>query len=154
MATTGQKILTSQKRLVIEAVNEMTGPFTAQDVCERMAKMRSRASRATIYRMLTELTQEELIREFWLPSNRRVCVRSDQPLVCVIECADCGKIEFPDAKRVRIEMGLTDTSDVQTTIHRKVRCPRLHARGSCAGTKPNATPPGYRKAVKDASRNS
>lgn len=121
MATKGLKILTTQKRLIMDVVKGIVGPFTAQEVCEKMARIRPKVSRATVYRMLTELNGEGIIREFWLPNNRKICIQGGNTIVGILECADCGKIECFDIKN--LELGFSPADDVQTTIHRKVRCP-------------------------------
>jgi Fe2+ or Zn2+ uptake regulation protein len=93
MGTKGLKIDTWQKRVVQQAVERLTAPFTAQDVCDAVSNSRPKVSRATVYRMLATLCAEGRVREVSLPDGRRVCATiSEAGALCIIECSDCGRL--------------------------------------------------------------
>jgi Fe2+ or Zn2+ uptake regulation protein len=92
MGTKGQKLDTWQKRIVQEAVEQLTAPFTAKDVCLALTKSRPKVSRATVYLMLSTLCLEGRVREVSLPDGRRICANvAEEGAICIIECSDCGR---------------------------------------------------------------
>lgn len=131
MRTVGTKILTRQKRIVREAVQTMPNPFTAKDVCDSLATARPRVSRATIYRVLTLLREEGALREFWFPNGRRVCIRADDRIVQIVECADCGLLQCPPLSAAAQKLAAKNS--LETILYQKMNCPR---RGIGCGRRP------------------
>jgi Fe2+ or Zn2+ uptake regulation protein len=123
MPQTGATYLTIQKRIVMDAVKGMPTLFTARDLCDALAANRPRVSRATVYRVIAILRNEGSIREVWFPSGKRICINSDEPLVCIVECADCGDLRYESTERFSTLLANVGEQHVlHATVHQRVSC--------------------------------
>ena len=123
MGAKGQKLLTTQKRLVSEVIEEIEGLFTAHDLCARLADRQAKVSRATAYRLLAMFCSGGKVLEFWLPGGRRVCARSGGSFHRITECETCGRLEYSATENGGSEGPLQrEETILHTTIYQRVNC--------------------------------
>jgi Fe2+ or Zn2+ uptake regulation protein len=93
MPLKGSTFATRQRRIVREAVARYAHPFTARDVCEALAPLEPKVSRATVFRVISAMTSEGRVREIVLFDRRRVLVNvSGDSALCLMECSECGRL--------------------------------------------------------------
>lgn len=133
MPTKGSKYETWQKREIQAVIDGLNTPFTIKDVCDALARLRLRVSRATVYRVLGSLCLEGRIREIFLPDGRRVCAHAlEGATLCIIECVDCGKLSSCDASGVdsclSAEAKRRCLNPLHTSAYMRVKCDATQCR--------------------------
>jgi Fur family ferric uptake transcriptional regulator len=90
---------TAQRDAIVEVIFSSEEHFTPEELFERFRKIGSNASRATVYRTLTLLTEAGLLHEIDLGDGQTTYDPNffDRPTHNHLICLDCGKVtEFED----------------------------------------------------------
>jgi len=128
---------TGQRDVIVKAAFSKDDHFTADELYDRVRKMDSETSRATVYRTLSLLVEANLLREIDLGDNQTTYDPNflDKPSHNHLVCIDCGKvIEFEDPNIDIMNSCVTRRHGfkaVQQTIKIEASCEQLRQKGVC-----------------------
>ena len=83
--------ITNPRILVLEALLEIKNPITIEDL---QSKLQNKVAKSTLYRVLNDLKNINIINEFTSPDNNIVIELSleDDPHHHHLFCSDCGEV--------------------------------------------------------------
>ena len=128
---------TPQRNAIIDIIFESDDHFTADELWERIRKMNSKASRATVYRTLGLLVEANLLHEIDLGEDTKTYDPNfnDKPAHNHLICIDCGKVlEFEDTPLELLNDCLTRRMGFRPksqSIRIEANCEILRTKGSC-----------------------
>jgi len=129
---------TPQRDEIIEIIFATDEHFTPDDLFDRLRLAGSRASRATVYRTLTLLTEANLIHEIELGDGQTTYDPNffDRPTHNHLVCVDCGKVvEFEDSHLNLLNDCVTRRlgfRPVRQSLRIEAACERLRKNGTCS----------------------
>ncbi len=128
---------TPQRDAILDVIFASHEHFTADDLWERLRKSRTPASRATLYRTLSLLTEAGLLQEIDLGDGQTTYDPNflQRPAHNHLVCVDCGKvIEFEDEHlnllndRLARRLGFRP---VKQSLRIEACCEQLRTQGRC-----------------------
>ncbi len=128
---------TVQREQIVDIVFSRDEHFTAEELFERVRKVDSETSRATIYRTLSLLVEADLLRQIDLGENQVTYDPNflDKPSHNHLLCTDCGRVvEFEDEHvdnligSVSRDLGF---KAVRQSIKIEANCEELRLKGRC-----------------------
>ena len=128
---------TPQRDEIVEIIFATDEHFTPDDLFERLRSAGSRASRATVYRTLTLLTEAHLIHEIELGDGHTTYDPNffNRPTHNHLVCVDCGKVvEFEDSHLDLLNDCVTRRlgfRPVRQSLRIEAACERLRKNGTC-----------------------
>jgi Fur family ferric uptake transcriptional regulator len=128
---------TSQRDVIVRSVFSKDEHFTAEELFERVRKMDSDTSRATVYRTLGLLVEANLLREIDLGDNQTTYDPNfvDKPSHNHLVCIDCGKVvEFEDLNLDLLNDCVTRRlgfKPLRQSIKIEANCEQLRQKGRC-----------------------
>ncbi|MEJ6642163.1 MAG: transcriptional repressor [Akkermansiaceae bacterium] len=128
---------TPQRDEIVEIIFATDEHFTPDDLFERLRSAGSRASRATVYRTLTLLTEAHLIHEIELGDGQTTYDPNffNRPTHNHLVCVDCGKVvEFEDSHLDLLNDCVTRRlgfRPVRQSLRIEAACERLRKNGTC-----------------------
>ena len=89
--------VTNPRIVVLEALLEIKSPITVDDL---LSQLRNKVAKSTLYRVLNDLKEINILNEFSTPDNQTVVelILEDHPHHHHLFCSDCGEI-------IDVEMG-------------------------------------------------
>jgi len=128
---------TTQREQIVSVVFSRDEHFTAEELFERVRKVDSETSRATVYRTLGLLVEADLLRQIDLGENQVTYDPNflNKPSHNHLVCIDCGKVvEFED-DNVDIQTDSVSRSlgfkTVRQSIKIEANCEQLRLNGRC-----------------------
>ncbi len=128
---------TGQRDRIIKAAFSKDEHFTADELFDRVRKLDSEASRATVYRTLSLLVEADLLREIDLGENQTTYDPNfhDKPSHNHLVCIDCGRVvEFEDSHLDLLNDCVTRRlgyKPVRQSIKIEASCEQLRTKGIC-----------------------
>ena len=128
---------TSQRDIIVKAAFSKDEHFTADELFDRVRKLDSETSRATVYRTLGLLVEADLLREIDLGENQTTYDPNflDKPSHNHLLCIDCGRVvEFEDSHLEMLNDCITRRlgfKPVRQTIKIEANCEQLRLKGRC-----------------------
>ncbi len=128
---------TVQREQIVEVVFSRDEHFTAEELFDRVRKMDSETSRATVYRTLGLLVEADLLRQIDLGESQVTYDPNffDKPSHNHLVCIDCGRVvEFEDERvdsqtdSVTRQLGFRT---VRQSIKIEASCEQLRVAGRC-----------------------
>lgn len=87
---------TKQRQIVLDAVRESAGShFSVEDIYSRITKKGIQLGKATVYRHINELQEEEVIRKFVTEVGKSACYEFAGEVSCScyhFKCTNCGEL--------------------------------------------------------------
>lgn len=128
---------TMQREQIADVVFSKDEHFTAEELFERVRKVDSETSRATVYRTLGLLVEADLLRQIDLGENQTTYDPNflDKPSHNHLVCIDCGRVvEFED-ENVDIQTDCVSRrlgfKAVRQSIKIEANCEQLRLKGRC-----------------------
>lgn len=128
---------TTQREQIVSVVFSRDEHFTAEELFERVRKVDSETSRATVYRTLGLLVEADLLRQIDLGENQVTYDPNflNKPSHNHLVCIDCGKVvEFED-DNVDIQTHAVSRSlgfkTMRQSIKIEANCEQLRLNGRC-----------------------
>ncbi len=128
---------TSQRDVIVRAAFSSDEHFTADELFDRVRKICTDTSRATVYRTLSLLVEANLLREIDLGDNQTTYDPNflDRPAHNHLLCIDCGKvIEFEDSHIELLNDCVTRRlgfKPVRQSLKIEANCEQLRQKGRC-----------------------
>lgn len=128
---------TNQRDAIIKAAFSKDEHFTADELFDRVRKVDSETSRATVYRTLSLLVDADLLREIDLGENQTTYDPNfiDKPSHNHLVCIDCGRVvEFEDSHLDLLNDCVTRRlgfKPIRQTIKIEANCEQLRLNGRC-----------------------
>ncbi len=128
---------TNQRETIARVAFSRDEHFTADELFDRVRKVDSETSRATVYRTLGLLVEADLLREIDLGENQTTYDPNflDKPSHNHLVCIDCGKIvEFEDTHLDLLNDCVTRRlgfKPLRQTIKIEANCEQLRTKGRC-----------------------
>lgn len=128
---------TPQRDEIVNVVFASDEHFTPEELFDRLRAAGSRASRATVYRTISLLTEAELIHEIDLGDGQTTYDPNfhDHPNHNHLVCIDCGKVvEFADSHLELLNDCVTRRlgyRPVRQSLRIEANCDRLRNGGNC-----------------------
>ena len=128
---------TSQRDEIVEVIFATDEHFTPDDLFDRLRQAGSRASRATVYRTLSLLSEARLIHEIELGDGLTTYDPNfiDRPSHNHLICIDCGKVvEFEDDHLELLNDCVTRRlgfRPVNQSLRIEAACEKLRKSGTC-----------------------
>lgn len=132
---------TKQREAVTTLIFRTQEHFRPEELCERLRKSDSSASRATIYRTILHLVESGMLREISLGGGERLYDPNflKSPHHNHLVCIDCSKIvEFEDPNLDIMQNCITRRmgfSPTEKALRIEGRCDMLRLLGSCKNLK-------------------
>jgi len=125
---------TVQSRIILETVREMHFHPTADEICARVAEKRPGISRATVYRVLGNLSEEGLILRVAIANAPdRFDFTTYEHAHCL--CSECGRVFDLPMDSFPAISGKTDTNGFTV---KKVYITAVGVCKDCSNSKPEA----------------
>ena len=128
---------TSQRDAIVKAAFSKDEHLPADELFDRVRKLDSETSRATVYRTLGLLVEADLLREIDLGENQTTYDPNflDKPSHNHLLCIDCGRVvEFEDSHLDLLNDCVTRRlgfKPVRQTIKIEANCEQLRLKGRC-----------------------
>lgn len=128
---------TNQRETIVKAAFSKDEHFTADELFDRVRKVDSETSRATVYRTLSLLVEADLLREIDLGENQTTYDPNflDKPSHNHLVCIDCGRVvEFEDSHLDVLNDCVTRRlgfKPIRQTIKIEANCEQLRLKGRC-----------------------
>jgi len=136
---------TNQRKAVTTLIFRTQEHFRPEELCERLRKSDSSASRATIYRTILHLVESGMLREISLGGGERLYDPNflQSPHHNHLVCVDCSKImEFEDPNLDIMQNCITRRmgfSPTEKALRIEGHCDRLRLLGTCKNFKDSST---------------
>ena len=128
---------TSQRNAIVTAAFSRDEHFTADELFDRVRKVDSETSRATVYRTLSLLVEADLLREVDLGDNQTTYDPNflEKPSHNHLVCIDCGRVvEFEDSHLDLLNDCVTRRlgfKPVRQSIRIEANCEQIRLKGRC-----------------------
>jgi len=128
---------THQRDAIVSAIFSQDEHFTAEELFDRIKQLNLNASRATLYRTISLLTEADLLHEIDLGDDIKTYDPNfhDKPAHNHLICIDCGKVlEFEDNYIDTLNDCLTRRMGFQAvkqSIRIEASCDKLRKNGMC-----------------------
>ncbi len=128
---------TTQRETIVDLAFSLDEHFTADELFDRVRRVDSETSRATVYRTLSLLVEADLLRPIDLGDSHVTYDPNflDKPSHNHIVCIDCGRVvEFED-NAVDLQTSSVTSSLGFTTVRQAIKveanCEQLRSEGRC-----------------------
>lgn len=129
---------TIQREQIVSEIFARDEHFTADEIFNRVSKIHSETSRATVYRTLSLLVEAKLLRQIDLGENQITYDPNflDKPSHNHLVCIDCGQVvEFENQEIDRLTAEVSQNlgfSLLQQSIKVEASCEQLRLLGRCS----------------------